>query len=212
MLKVLLADNHVLSSAGLKYILSKETDLEIKEVIDYTDLLKIMESNNHDLLLIDYQNFKDFDLKYLYELKQNCPELHIMIISSDQNKDRMSSVLNTGISGFLTKECSKEEVLLAIKSIRKGEKFFCNRVYDLLMDNLAPKKVKVNPAALTNRETEILKLIVEGNSTQNIADHLFLSYHTVNSHRKSICKKLKIKSPTELVIYAMDIGLLKVGN
>ena len=65
------------------------------------------------------------------------------------------------------------------------------------------------PSVLTTRETEILKLIANGKSTQAVADALFLSPHTVQTHRKSIIKKLNIKSPTEFVIYAMDLGLLK---
>jgi len=68
---------------------------------------------------------------------------------------------------------------------------------------------ETEPTTLTTRETEILKLIAHGHSTQAIADTLFLSPHTVQTHRKSIIKKLNIKSPTEFVIYAMDLGLLK---
>jgi DNA-binding NarL/FixJ family response regulator len=205
MQNVFLADNHVLSSSGLKYILSHEKDLNIIEINSFAEFEKLNDEEKAGIFIIDYQYFEDPDLDYF---KRLCllPELKVMIISSDSNKERMGMVLEQEIFAFLTKECSKEEILTAVKTVKKGEKFFCHRIYDFLLES--HKNPKPTNTILTQRESEILKLIVEGNSTQKIAEILFLSYHTINSHRKSICKKLKVKSPTELIIYALDSGIL----
>ena len=207
MVNVFLADNHVLSSSGLKYILSREKDINIIEVNSYHEFEKLNDGEKAGIFIIDYQYFDDPDLNYFKRLCQQ-QLLKVMIISSDSNKERMAMVLEQEIAAFLTKECSKEEILLAIKTVKKGEKFFCHRIYEFLLESRKNPKPSIN--ILTQRENEILKLIVEGNSTQKIADILFLSYHTINSHRKSICKKLKVRSPTELIIYALDSGILAV--
>lgn len=207
MQNIFLADNHVLSSSGLKYILSLEKDLNIIEIISFAEFEKLNTAEKAGIFIIDYQYFDDPDLNYFERLCQN-PLLKVMVISSDLNKERMAMVLELQIAAFLTKECSIEEIHMAIKTVKKGEKFFCHKVCDFLLESRKSPKFSNN--LLTQRENEILKLIVEGNSTQKIADILFLSYHTINSHRKSICKKLKVKSPTELIIYALDSGILAV--
>ena len=137
------------------------------------------------------------------------PKTNVLILSSDNNKASILEVLQLGVKGYVTKECSLEEVGMAVQATAKGEKFFCHKVLDIIMEKHFSVAPDSEPTVLTTRETEILKLIAHGHSTQAIADTLFLSPHTVQTHRKSIIKKLNIKSPTEFVIYAMDLGLLK---
>jgi DNA-binding NarL/FixJ family response regulator len=206
MINVFLADNHALSTLGLKYLLSTDS-FNIREIPTFQHFRNIDPQEKSGLFILDYQYFEDSSLGFLKELSQYYPLLKVMVITSDTNPERMSIALEEGVSAFLTKDCNAEEILLAINALQKNEKFFCNKVYDFL---IAGRKRTERPSSniLTQRENEILKLIVEGNSTQKIADTLFLSYHTINSHRKSICKKLKVKSPTELIIYALDSGML----
>jgi two-component system invasion response regulator UvrY len=99
--------------------------------------------------------------------------------------------------------------MMAIQSTAKGEKFFCHKILDIILEkHFAPAPRGLDPTVLTIRETEILKLLAAGYSTQKIADQLHVSPHTIHTHRKSIIRKLNIKSPTEFVIYAMDFGLI----
>jgi DNA-binding NarL/FixJ family response regulator len=210
-LKILLADTQPLTAAGLTSFLEGRPDMwMVDQVLEAKHLAVSLEKNNPDLLIVDY-NLPDFissaDLEELIKLR---PNTNILIISSDSDKSRILKVLQLGVKGYLTKECSKDEVMMAIQSTAKGEKFFCHKILDILMEKHFSSEPKKNdPTILTVRETEILKLIASGRSSQQIADHLHLSPHTIQTHRKSIIRKLNIKSPTEFVIYAMDLGLIK---
>src|SRR5690606_35845794 len=148
-------------------------------------------------------------LATLEQVAREFPHLNILILSSDNNKATILRVLQLGIRGYLTKQCSKEEIWLAIQSAARGEKFFCHKILDIIMEERFPAtEPDCDPAVLTERETEILHLLARGRSTRQIADRLHLSPHTVQTHRKSIIRKLNIQSPTEFVIYAMNLGII----
>ena len=178
MLDIFLADNHALSTAGLRYILSENEEFEIKEVKNLQVFRNYFQHEKNSLFILDYQYFGENNLDYLKELNEYYPRLKVMVITSDPNPDKMSIVLEEGVSAFLTKECSKDEIHSAITAIQKGEKYFCNKVYDFLLES-RKKEEKQSTRILTQREHEILKLIVEGNSTQkNCGLPLFkLSYN-----------------------------------
>ncbi len=147
------------------------------------------------------------DLKEATEFSK---DTNVLIISGDNNKSSILDILQLGVKGYLTKECSKDEVLHAIHSTSIGEKFFCHKILDIIMEKtFSPEPEACDPTILTARETEILRYIANGYSTQRIADELHLSPHTVHTHRKSIIRKLNIKSPTEFVIYAIDLGIIR---
>ena len=115
-----------------------------------------------------------------------------------------------GVKCILTKGCSKQEILNAIHSISMGNRFYCNRILDQVMTRPETDEVTCEPADLSPREFEVLQLITKGNRTTDIADKLNISVHTINSHRKNILRKLNLKSPTELIVYAMESGMTKM--
>ena len=208
MLQVAIADSQALPSAGIRYLLEDSGYFTVTNPINHQKQLFIaLEKQKIDILILDHQTIEGFEIKDLSKIKEKYPSLYIFIISEEEDKDIILRTIELEISGFLEKKCSQEEMTLAIRSIRKQEKFFSNKIAQLALENQLKKEG--SDSTLTQRETEILKLIVEGNSTLKIADQLNLSYHTINTHRKSIIRKLKIKSPIELVIYAMDTGLIK---
>jgi DNA-binding NarL/FixJ family response regulator len=207
--KILIADTQSLTTLGLRHLIVGNSLGEIvAEITDFIQLKEKLLTISPHLLIIDYQKVVNLRLDFFLEIRSRYPATRLLVISTDEDKDRIFQVLEFGVSGYLTKECSSEEILLAIKSILKGEKFFCHKIYNLLLEKKNRKNEPAVSNQLSTREREVLKLIVEGNSTQKIADRLNVSYHTINSHRKSIIKKLKIKSPTELVIHALDLGIL----
>lgn len=210
-IKVLLADNQPLTAAGLISILNEKDDLMIVDQVASQDQLKkLLEKHKPDLLIVDYNIPGYLSNADLLTVKQYSPETNVLIISSDDNKTSILEVLQSGAIGYLTKECSREEILMATYSVARGEKFFCHKILNIIMEkHFSPEPTEVAQGILTVRETEILKLLASGYSTQKVADKLFLSPHTVQTHRKSIIKKLNIKSPTEFVIYALDFGLIK---
>lgn len=209
--RVLLADTQPLTAAGFVQFLSRNDDFEIAgEVRKRQDLAGLLQKHKPDLLVADYNAPECVTISDLGEVRDHSPATNILIISSDNDKRRILEVLKLrGICGYLTKSCSQEEILMAVRSTVKGERFFCHKVLDILMEqSFGPADADCDPTVLTTRETEILKLIASGKSTQVIARALHVSPHTIHSHRKSIIRKLNIKSPTEFVIQAITLGIL----
>lgn len=211
MIKVLLADNQPLTAAGLISVLNDRTDLAIVDQVTTRDrLTELLREHKPDLLIADYDMPGYITKGDLASIKDYSPQTNVLVISSDNDKASILQVLQSGVIGYLTKECSREEIMMAVYAVARGEKFFCHKILNIIMEkHFSPGPVEVLPGILTVRETEILKLLASGYSTQKVADELHLSPHTVHTHRKSIIKKLNIKSPTEFVIYAMDFGLIK---
>ena len=206
----LIADNQPLTVAGLEHFLSEKQAIKVVgKVKKGEELVELVEKFQPSLLIVDYNSPGYVALDDIRNAMASSSKTNVLILSSDNNKTSILEVLRLGVKGYITKECSLEEVGMAVQATAKGEKFFCHKVLDIIMEKHFRVAQESEPTVLTTRETEILKLIAHGHSTQVIADALFLSPHTVQTHRKSIIKKLNIKSPTEFVIYAMDLGLLK---
>ena len=209
--KILIADNQPLTAAGLMYYLSQRSDVEIMGQIDHRDhLVKAVHEHQPDLLIADYNIPGYITIDDLQHVRKISDQTNMLIISSDNNKRSILDVLQLGVKGYLTKDSSKDEIMMGIQSTMKGEKFFCHQILNIIMEkHFSPVTESADTTSLTVRETEILKHLASGRSTQQIADDLYLSPHTVHTHRKSIIRKLNIKSPTQFVIYAMDLGLIK---
>jgi two-component system, NarL family, invasion response regulator UvrY len=205
-----IADNQPLTVAGLELFLSEKQAIKVVgKVKKGEELVELVEKFQPSLLIVEYNSPGYVALDDIRNAMASSSKTNVLILSSDNSKASILEVLQLGVKGYITKECSLEEVGMAVQATAKGEKFFCHKVLDIIMEKHFSVGPETEPTVLTTRETEILKLIAHGHSTQVIADILFLSPHTVQTHRKSIIKKLNIKSPTEFVIYAMDLGLLK---
>ena len=208
---VLIADSQPLTAAGLVQLLEGREDVNILgQVDDVSALPTQLMDLSPDMLIVDYDLEGFISRDDLASVKKYSPSTSILVISSDNNKAGILQVLQLGVLGYVTKHCSREEIMMAITAVAKGEKFYCNKILDIIMEkHFSPTPTDATQAVLTARETEILTLLASGYSTQNVADELHLSPHTVHTHRKSIIRKLSIKSPTEFVIYALDFGLIK---
>ncbi len=155
-----------------------------------------------DLLVIDYIE-TDNSQEFIDQLEQLSQFMKVLIISSDTNIKRINQSINSGISGFLSKSCNEFEIREAIKKITQGQRYFCNRILDLIMGGGQKDSISM----LSEREQEVLGLIVKGHTTKRIADQLHLSVHTINSHRKNMLKKLGFKSPAQLISFAVNQGV-----
>lgn len=205
-ISVLIADHQFLTREGLQASLNKESDLDVITVDNWLEIEKTDLSNIPDVLILDYAeselNAENREqLKSLIDQYQN-----LLIISGDENKETIREVIDLGVRGFLTKNCKRTEIILAIRMISQGSRFFCDKVLEIIMEQ--PKSTIKTQTTLSPREFEVLKLIAAGNTTAEIAEKLHISVHTVNSHRKNILKKLDLKSPTQLVAYAHEMGFV----
>lgn len=210
-IRILIADRQPLTAAGLIHFLSGQPEAKIVGTVERREqLVETLRAEQPDLLITDYNLSGYVNKNDLRTVKDVSPKTNILVISADDNKASILDILQLGVIGYLTKECSREEIMMAVQSTARGEKFYCHKILDVIMEkHFSPEPEACDPAILTGRETEILKLLAHGHSTQSIADELHLSPHTVHTHRKSIIKKLNIKSPTQFVIYALDLGLIK---
>jgi len=209
-ISVLISDFQYLTREGLIRMIDADPGLSLLGTIDDArQLIKETTDRHPNVLIMDYQS-KDPTHLDLMKKVIDTDISRLLIITNENKREHIQSLLDLGIKGIVTKSCSKDEILNAIKSVSKDSRFYCNRVLDALMDQEEEKEINCDPTVLSQREFEVLKLITKGYKTAEIADELYVSVHTINSHRKNILKKLNLKSPTELIVYAMETGLVKV--
>lgn len=210
-IRVLLSDFQFLTRSGLIRLIEEKEGMELVGVMERPDTLlsRVLETLP-DVLVMDYKG-EDPVLHSLLKQIIDTQATNVLIVTNEDRKSYVKGLLDMGIKGIVTKSCSQQEIVNAIESISNRNRFYCNRILDLLMTDTLKEEESVNcePTALSPREYEVLQLITKGNRTADIAEQLHLSVHTINSHRKNILKKLNLKSPTELVVYAMESGLVK---
>ena len=212
-IRLLLADSQYLIRLGLKSLLARNKHIKIVgESSNTEELLKKVHDLQPDVVLMDYKNSNHFNLEDVKEVKTISPSSKLLIISSDDDKDNIFKVIEYGINSYLTKECSEEEIMNAIVATAKNEKFFCNKVLDIILaKHLSKEEDACAPTELTVRELEIVGMIAEGHSTKDIAEELCLSTHTVYTHRKNVMRKLNVNSASELILYAINTGLVRTS-
>ncbi|MEJ5350705.1 MAG: response regulator transcription factor [Melioribacteraceae bacterium] len=207
MIKVTITSPVFLFREGFKSILKKKNNFVIQdEITNKKEFWNKLKSFQPDILAIDIDQRDFIHLDDIVRINEVSPETKILVISDNNKKDIVMKVIKNGVLGYLTKECEENEILIALDSLSKGEKFFCNKILNVILESKIEEPKK--EAELTKREIEIIRLIAEKYSNQEIADKLFISIHTVYTHRKNIMKKLKLKSPVELILYAIDSGII----
>lgn len=204
---VLLADFQFLTRAGIRLLIEGLPDFNIiKQVDDAKELALSINKEKPDIVVLDVSNNDSSLIEELEEIKKKS-EPAFLVISNSQNRESVQKLISIGIKGIVTKNCSEEEITNALKAVSQGNRFFCNNVLDLVVKG-NNEEDNCEPTNLSPREYEVLKLITKGLRTNQIAENLHLSIHTINSHRKNILKKLNLKSPAELIVYALESGLV----
>ena len=213
-LTILHANSNVLMSFGLKSLLSRGGGVEsVKNVTHETQLFQALEESTYDVVIVDPNSKGHFSSETVLKLREKSKSQKMLIISSTANTAEVLNVLEKGVEGYLTRECDEDEIIHAIFAIAKGEKFYCNKVMDIILNKqYSPDEDNCEPTALTQRESEITALIAKGMTNKGIAEQLHLSPHTVHTHRKNILRKLGINSVSELTLYAINVGLVAMDS
>ncbi|MEL7123028.1 MAG: response regulator transcription factor [Bacteroidota bacterium] len=209
-ISITVADAQFLSRVGLNHIIGKNDKFKIvSQVKNEKDLINCLQTENADVLIIDFDQPGYFSFQTLQKVKDRFPNTNILLISSNNDKPSIYQVLESGVNSYLTKTCGEEEIEDAIYATAKGEKFYCTKIIDYLLEkSFASPKAETTSIPLSAREIEILRLIAKGLIAKEIADVLNLSTHTIYTHRKNIMKKLDISSSSELILYALNNGLI----
>lgn len=193
---------------GIKAVISSVKEFALSGVsYSLDELVKKITKEKPNVLIYDI-NIGNNDIhKTMDIIKANSPKTRVIVISDTENIFVVRSIVNSGVNSYLFNCCDYNEVVNAVHATYSNEKFFCGKVLDLMLED--PKiHGNCDPIKLSTREVEILKLIAEGLSTKEITNKLFLSIHTVNTHRKNIIRKIGVKSPAELVKFAIKNGLV----
>lgn len=207
--KVLLADNQFLVREGIKSLVQSIDGFEVVgEVCSERELFEFLKEQSPDTIVIDYHQRDFFDLHTVKRLKKDHSECTVLIVSNDTNRFRILGTIEQGVNNFVTKNCGEKEIRDAILATAAKKKFFCSTVLDYVIQNSEASLKDCSPAVLTERELEIVELVAQGLISKQIAKELHLSPHTVNTHRKNILKKLDLNSSSELILYAIENGII----
>ena len=212
--RILIAEDHTLFRQGLKALLSLEPEFTV--VGEAADGLQAIQSANElkpDLILLDISMPRVDGLAAIREIKSVCPEAKILILTVHKTEEHVLESLKSGASGYVLKDASHDELLLAMRSVLR-EKIYLSpdisaRVVDGYLNGRGTAELTSPWESLTPRERQVLKLIAEGYKNREIADFLCISVKTVAKHRANTMKKLDLHSASELTAYAIKRGLVE---
>lgn len=212
-IRVLIADNHLLIREGIRSLLLERKDIRIiGEALDSMELARHVRSLKPNVVIIDFHLPGFFSIEDIRTIYMTSPETNVMVVTTNQNKKDIIEVLEYGVSNYILKLCDKEEFIRAVYSTARKEKFFCGKVVDAIVEKHFPKKEHCGPTTLTPREIQIITLISEGMTNNEIAKKLFISVHTANTHRKNMLKKLKLKNTSELIMHSVKAGIIHTAH
>ena len=205
-MKILLADKQDITRAGLIHVIEKMEGLGTKYVEDKTELMLALRENEDTVVILDYTLFDINDSAELLILNQRFPYTRWLLFSEDLSADFVRVLIaSSSMFSVLLKESPLMEIKEAIRFCVDSKRFVCQRMMEVLLTQPQKAEEKVN---LTKTETEILKDIALGMTTKEIAEKRFSSFHTVNTHRKNIFRKLGVNNVHEATKYALRAGLV----
>jgi len=212
--RVIIADSNELVRAGLRStLLGHDRVKELVEVENSEALRNEALKSESALVMIDYTS-PGFDINDIASTLRVNPALRFIGLTYLQSAQTLVDALRGGIMSYIKKDCSLVEISEAVNETASGKKFFCGKILETINKaNLNPDELDAgaltcDPLVMTERENEIIVLIAEGYTNDQIADLLFLSKHTVNTHRKNILHKLGVKNTAGIVMYAVKTQLI----
>jgi DNA-binding NarL/FixJ family response regulator len=211
MINILIADDHQLLIDGIKAALAGIEDLNIAaEVYNGYQVLEKLDSGLPvDIILMDINMPKLDGLSCTKMVHKKYPEIKIIALSQYDEKRFVKQMVKNGASGYLLKDSGKDILVKAIRTVHGGESYFCERLsLRLINQELKMEDTRSLFPKLTEREIEILRLIGRELSSQEIADKLFISFHTVESHRANLMSKAGVKNTAGLIRWATENDFL----
>lgn len=204
-IKVAIADDHQMFIDGIRSILEKVSEITIiAEAKDGLQLIKAVEKEQPDVVLTDIRMPGMDGIAATKYLKENYSSIPILALSMFDQEEEIIEMLKAGASGYIIKKAGKEELVTAIKKLMRRGNYYSASISGKVSRWLENPELSERSSPLTKREREIVKLIANGKTSQQIAKSLKISKYTVDTHRKNIHKKLDIKTNTGLVKYVME--------
>lgn len=207
--KVIIVDDHFLIREGITKILNNSRNYEVvNEASDGNEALNLIEIFKCDLLITDYSMPNGMDgLTLISKVKQKFPKIKCVLLTMFVEETDIYKAVESKCDGMISKDGLKNELINVLELIMKGERYYVGKSKDDIREIIKLNKISNNEDSrlLSKREMEILKLVANGKSSQNIADELFISKRTVDAHRYRIMDKLKLKTLPDLIIAAIKL-------
>ncbi len=210
MIKILIADDHFIVRKGLRQLLLEEFNtVEIEEAEDAETLLSKLRKSEWDLLICDINMPGRSGLDALKQIKISFPAMPVLILSMHNAEQYAIRVLRTGASGYLNKSSIGEELLIAVKRLLSGKKYFSQSVMEILACSIGKDFGKQAHDSLSSREFDVMKYLAAGKSIADIAVMLSLGVTTISTYRYRVMAKIGLRTNSDLTKYAMDNQLLE---
>lgn len=214
--KLMLADDHGVLLSGIKLLLSKVDDWEIIGTVSSgEEALKKVGVWSPDLILMDISMPGMGGIEATKQIKEKYPHVKVLMLTMFSEEDYLKKAIKAGASGYVLKKAVDTELISAVKTVLHGETYIYPTLSSFLLKGFFDEDKETshpNRSPLSNREKEVLKYVALGFTYQEIADQLFLSVKTIETHKARISEKLNIKKRSELVRYAVAQGLISINE
>ena len=213
-IRILLADDHKIFRDGLRSLLEQEALVAVVgEAGNESEVLAQLEQHAIDVILMDIDMGVSNGIETTATVRGRYPQTHVLVLSMHSDINYIVGMLDVGATGYVLKNTGKDELLTAIRAVAGGDTYYSNQVSARLVEHLHSRKRISSPrnsgdVPLTKREVEVLRLIAEEFSNPEIAQQLFISIRTVDTHRRNLIEKLGVKNTAGLVKYAIKNGLI----
>lgn len=215
MIKVLIADDHNMFVEGLESILKDDEEISVvAKCYDGNAIFVSVKEHDVDVMLLDINLPEMSGIDVCKRLQAEYPEIRVLALSMYNDESFVSEILKHGALGYILKNTGKKELVRAIKQVSKGQSYFSDEVTQTIMKSLLNQRQQGKsktyvPPKISRREKEVLELIVREHTTQEIAEQLFISLKTVESHRRSLLTKLNVRNTAGLVRVAVEHKLIE---
>lgn len=211
---ILLADDHSILRSGLKAILNNQPNMEVIDEVDNGKAAYLSATSlKPNLLLTDISMPKTNGTECIHDLKKRAPEVKVLVLTMHSEEEHVHAALNAGADGYILKDDSHDELLVAINNVLNGKTYLSPSICSNIVNGYLNKKQDGTKCTsswekLTHREREVLKLIAEGYRNKDVAEYLTISIKTVEKHRSNLMKKLDLHSISSLTNYAIQNHLI----
>ncbi len=212
-IRVLIVDDHGIIRAGLRSLLNQYEDIQVVgEAADGWEAIELATRLRPDVVLMDIAMPRLRGIEATAEIRQRLPETHVLALTVHDRKEYFFAILKAGGSGYVLKESEPEELLAAIRAVYQGDVYLspgiARSVFSAYL-NGGDEEAADRYESLTLREREVFQLVAEGRTTREIAEILHLSVKTVEKHRSSVMRKLRLQNLADLMKYAIRKGIVQ---